>query len=202
MFQLAVFAEAPGALVSGRLASCYLLAWTGGWIFFLPPPCFSSTHNHWMERCCDSWHWGFLRIPGPRPGCMGPEACEIARGHPQKRKVWSQPKDRERFRGLCFGKDTLDCPCLSGYKAEMDCLLCRVSWAPFLFESFSSPLVTAPFPQGFSHHVSLCCVAGGRLFSPVGCGGFVSAWREGSGDGDEKQHAFLQTMRRPALLLP
>ncbi|MXQ93178.1 hypothetical protein E5288_WYG003666 [Bos mutus] len=62
--------------------------------------------------------------------------------------------------------------------------------------------VTAPFPQGFSHHVSLCCVAGGRLFSPVGCGGFVSAWREGSGDGDEKQHAFLQTMRRPALLLP
>lgn len=43
---------------------------------------------------------------------------------------------------------------------------------------------------------------GGRMFGPMGCKGFVSAWREDSGDGDEEQHAFLQTMRHSALLLP
>lgn len=40
------------------------------------------------------------------------------------------------------------------------------------------------------------------MFGSVGCKGFVSAWREDSGDGDEEQHAFLQTMRHSALLLP
>lgn len=33
------------------------------------------------------------------------------------------------------------------------------------------------------------------MFGPVGRKGFVSFWREGAGDGDEEQRAFLQTVR-------
>lgn len=66
--------------------------------------------------------------------------------------------------------------------------------------SFSS--VNSSQPSGLQPSRSLCWAAEKRLFRPMGRKGFVSAWREGSGDGDEEQHAFHQTMRRSALLLP
>lgn len=168
---------------------------------FSPIPCFSSTNT--TGQYCDSCHWGSLHIPRPQPGREGPETHKIAHGLPQKGSGCSQQRKSNSSGSFVLVKAVLGCHRLFWLQSrDVTIFSAGVTWAPFFFESFSSPLVRAPAPRASAATCLSAVLQRGRMFSPMGRKGFVSAWREGSGEGDEEQHASLQTMRQSALLLP
>lgn len=127
-----VFTAAPGAL--GFWEAGLLSASLHGQGGECSPNSLLFLHQyHWMERCCASCRWGFLRISGPWPGRVGPETHEKARGHPRKRRDWSQPEKREPLRGFVLeglpGAVTVSL----AVKQRHDSPLCRVSLGSFLF---------------------------------------------------------------------
>lgn len=88
-------------------------------------------------------------------------------------------------------------------KQRRDHFFCRGIMDSVFFQILFFSLSNSSLPLGLQPpQCPSAVLQGGRMFGPMGCKGFVSAWREDSGDGDEEQHAFLQTMRHSALLLP